>query len=174
MCDMCDGQSLDAHLDDVRDRIRRGGWALQGVEPGAEGHGWTYTVGLLASYDHPELVVVDDDLRRGGSLLDAMARAIRDGAVIEPGDRIDLDGARAEVVDVHPDHLAGDLLVTCRRLLGPGGGPDDLEAHQVVVHGDLPGGGRLPDIRLDRPVPGPPDRGSHLSARDVAARRWAR
>lgn len=154
MCDICNGTTIEQALADIRGHIRSVGWALQGVEPEPGIHGWTYTVGLLESYDHPELLVVDDDVARAGSILNVMGRAIRDGDVIAPGDPIDLGGTPSELIDIHPVHLTGGLMATWHNLHAPasGGLPLELEAYQLVVAGPLPGGELLPAVRLDDPT----------------------
>lgn len=155
MCDICDGKTHEQVEAETRGHIRRLGWALQGVEPSAGCHGWVYTIGLLDSYDHPELVLIDDDWARGGSLLNVLGRAVRDGDIFQPGDRIDLGERWAEVIDVHPDHLTSDVLAVWHNVRGSGSDllPLEPEAYQVVVHGPLPDGDVLPDVRLDRPGP---------------------
>ncbi len=173
MCDICDGKTHDQVEAETRGHIRRLGWALRGVEPSPESHGWVYTIGLLDSYDHPELVLVDDDWARGGALLNVLGRAVRDGDILQPGDTIDLGERWAEVIDVHPEHLFSDVLALWYNVRGPGSGllPLDPEAYQVVVHGTLPDGDVLPDVRLDRPGP---VLGRHrpAGAEERAAARW--
>lgn len=153
MCDICNGTSFEQFLLDVIDDIRTTGWHVSGVEPELGRNGWAYTVGLMDSYDHPELVIVDDDWTRGAWILNALGKAVRDGAVFAPGERIHLGAAHAEIVDVHPVHRAGDLMGTWHTVHAPGSDtlPLDLEAHQLVVHGPLPDGATLPDVRLDQP-----------------------
>lgn len=172
MCDICDGKTYEQAVAETRDRIRRVGWGLQGVEPAPGIPGWTYTIGLLASYDHPELLLVDDELGRAGSILNAMGRAVRDGDIIEPGDNIDLGGCRAGVVDIHPDHLSGGVLAAWHSVhTVPGGEPFELEACQVVVHDPLPGGDRLPQVRLDLPGSALGRTGPNRAQRRAVARR---
>jgi hypothetical protein len=105
MCDICNGRTPDRAIADLRAFIRRTGWGVQGVEPDPGSPGWAYTIGLLTSYDHPELLIVDHDIGRGAQILNSLAWNIRDGSIIEPGDAIDLGGCRAEVIDIHPHHL---------------------------------------------------------------------
>lgn len=172
MCDICNGKTYEQVEAETRDRVRQLGWAVQGVQP-SDGHpGWAYTVGLLDSYDHPELVVVDDDWARGASLLNALGRAVRDGAIFEPGDAIDLCGSRAEVIDVHPDHLASNVMAMWHNIRGPGSGllPLDLEAYQLVARDPLPDGDVLPDVRLGGPGPVLGVTGPNRAERRAAAR----
>ncbi len=156
MCEMCDGKSFQQVLDDTRDHVRRFGWAVRGVEPEPTRPGWVYTVGLLDSYEHPELVVFDDDWSRGASLLNALGRAVRDGEELVPGDHIALGaGASAHIVDVHPDHLATELFAMWHnvRQVGTVTPPEELAAHQVVLLHPEPGQHGPGELRLDRPAP---------------------
>jgi hypothetical protein len=159
MCEMCDGKSFHQVLDDTRDHVRRFGWAVRGVQAEEGRPGWVITVGLLDSYEHPELVVFDDDWFRGASLLNALGRAVRDGEELVPGDHLGLGpGAAAHVVDVHPDHLGTEVFAMWHnvRRVGTVTPPDELLAHQVVLlHPEA--GQQGPDgIRLDRPAPPAP------------------
>lgn len=173
MCDICNGMTQDHLVDRTRGHIESTGWALQGVEPDAGGPGCVYSIGLLSSYDHPELLIVDDDVARGASLLNALGRAIRDGAIIEPGDELDLGGCEAELIDIHPTHLRDGLMAMwdVAGHHGPDGEPLELEAYQVLVPGPMPGGDRLPDVRLDGPGPALSGAGPNRAARRAGARR---
>ena len=61
MCLECDGYSHDAALHALDLRIRVHGWTL--LQVGDESSAFTYTVGLLESYGHPELIILD--VKRG-------------------------------------------------------------------------------------------------------------
>jgi hypothetical protein len=67
MCALCDGKSIEQLWEDFHGFIRRGGWALQGVEVSRHARPWVYTIGLVENYRHPELIAVDDDVRAQGS-----------------------------------------------------------------------------------------------------------
>ena len=53
-------KTFEENADNLRDIVRRRGWAVLMVEPPPGGVGWAYTIGLHLSYGHPELLVVDD------------------------------------------------------------------------------------------------------------------
>lgn len=153
MCDICDGKTFEATLTDILDHVRTTGWALSGVESEPDQTGWAYTIGLMDSYDHPELVIVDDDWARGASILNSLGRAVRDGEAFVAGDLVRLGTTHAELVAIHPVHLAGDLMGMWHNVRMPGNDALalSLEAYQLVVHGPLPDGGVLPAVRLDDP-----------------------
>lgn len=79
---MCDGAS-SAEVDQwLQATIERVGWALMGVEDGRS-VGWTYTIGLVDRFDHPELVVVGMG-SAAGHLLNEL------GLRVEAGERLDV------------------------------------------------------------------------------------
>lgn len=171
MCDICDGRTLADTLDHTDDIVRRVGWALQAVEPAPGSPGWVYTIGLLTSYDHPELVLVDDDVARAASLLNAAGREVRDGALFEPGDHFDLGRTGVEVVNIHPVHLQAGAMAVWVALHQQG--PDDrppLEAYQLWVDERPPEGSGGSGIRLDSPIPVLGASGLNRAARRSASR----
>lgn len=176
MCDICNGRTPDQAIADLRAFIRRTGWGVQGVEPDPGSPGWAYTIGLLTSYDHPELLIVDHDIGRGAQILNSLAWNIRDGSIIEPGDAIDLGGCRAEVIDIDPHHLHNGTMAVWPRIHPPmpGGESPELEAYQVVALDPLPDGKRLPDVRLDVRHPVLGGNGPNRAQRRAARRRRTR
>lgn len=90
------------------------GFAVQVVEPGAGVEGWCYSVGLLETVGHPDLVVIDMEPETQQELLGMLGRAIVAGeSVTELLEAIDV-----ELVPVHPKNLDGDLLVSWWRRNG--------------------------------------------------------
>ncbi len=108
MCLHCEGFS-EEEIERSQDlTIRIHGWLLQSVSD-EEGVGWSYTVGLTESYGHPELICLD-------IALDDQVQVIRWLAdqVVATG-RIDADAPQRgciELLPVHRDHLATDLIAT--------------------------------------------------------------
>jgi hypothetical protein len=110
MCSICDGKTLEENIDDLRDIVRRCGWAVVMVEPPPGGVGLAYTIGLHVGYRHPELLVVDDDVHRAHRHLNELGRRVRDGEVLSPDTVVPLGPARAELLAVHEVHARSDMV----------------------------------------------------------------
>ena len=124
--------------------IRTFGWQLLQI---TDTNPWSYTIGLLESYDHPELMIT-------GLEFDVQNRVIRKIVdSIETTGSVDhafLEREGVTLVDVHPRHLAGDWFGTWsnfyERLPPPGSflqivPPSDwfCECHQhSMPHFELP------------------------------------
>ena len=142
-------QALDLH-------IRIHGWVLQQVQDVATA--WCYTIGLIESYQHPELVLmdVDPELQRGLMTQLVEGIATSGGLTNELLSRL---GVRC--VQVHQDHLRSDLFASWANRYGrfPQPGeilqvllPDDAycECHTSAQRrldrpGPLPSGPRAPN-----------------------------
>lgn len=109
MCALCDGKSIEQLWEDFHGFIRRGGWALQGVEASRHDRPWVYTIGLVENYRHPELIAVGDDVRAQGSLLNAIGDHVKQGALFVVGDRLDLGGYEVEFGAVDPSYVSQGL-----------------------------------------------------------------
>ena len=86
--------------------IRTFGWQLTQI---TDTNPWSYTIGLLESYDHPELMVTGLELE----LQNVVIRKIVDS--IEKTGNVDhafLEDEGFTLVEVHPNHLAGDWFGT--------------------------------------------------------------
>ncbi|MBA2427455.1 MAG: DUF4262 domain-containing protein [Actinobacteria bacterium] len=77
MCMMCEGASLDDVRFHIHGLIEGSGWAVIPVEGNTPYRSWAYTVGLVQTFDHPELVVVGLDPLAAGRLLNSIGDAIR-------------------------------------------------------------------------------------------------
>ncbi len=86
--------------------IRTVGWQLTQI---TDTNPWSYTIGLLESYGHPELMVT-------GLALDTQSVTIRQiVSLIKKTGRVDqavLEREGVTLVEVHPNHLAGDWFGT--------------------------------------------------------------
>jgi hypothetical protein len=102
MCVICDGESFDSYAFRTLETIDRVGWSLVGVEAGPRGVGWTYTVGLSPTFDHPELVVVDLGGSDASLLLDTLGRAIEDGEEFDVGHTAEIGDHLFTFGWVHP------------------------------------------------------------------------
>jgi len=90
-------------------QIRVHGWALVQVKD--ESTTWCYTVGLLEHFDHPELALIDVDLEFGSRLMTELVEGVTTRGVVSPW-LLRREGLRC--IEVHPDHLRGDLFGTGR------------------------------------------------------------
>lgn len=85
-------------------QIRVHGWSLAQIDD--DPAPFSYTVGLLESYGHPELVILDV----GGSLQQTLLRRLVAGIAADgrlPTALLAATGVRC--VEVHPDHLHAEL-----------------------------------------------------------------
>jgi hypothetical protein len=141
------------------------GWALVQV---GEGSGcYCYTVGLVENYGHPELTILDVDVPFQRSYIDDLV-----GGLIAEGE-VPIGLIRqlgVELVEVHADHLRGELFATWANRYGRF--PASGEVLQVVP----PAGAfcaRHAHLirRLDRPGSTSPPRGPNRAERRRQARR---
>jgi hypothetical protein len=149
MCWQCDhpDNTPEDYLDELRETIRKHGWAVQYVDD--DRRPFAYTVGLHHR-GLPELLVTGLAPQRAAWLLNTFAKRAMTGSRPAPGDQVSLPaGTRLEVVAVaHPDaHLYLAIAIE-----GP-----EIEAVQLVWADDR---GRWPwapgfdDGRRPQPVLG--------------------
>jgi hypothetical protein len=123
MCSICDGFSLDEVLARCAAVITHEGFVLQGVgDPAGDAHGpgWVYTVGLLDSAGHPELIIAGAPLEPSAQLLHQLGVAVLDGARFEIGDTIAVGSEVARVGTVHPIQFRNDTFATWHNLASEG------------------------------------------------------
>ncbi len=147
-------------------QIRVHGWVVMQISDGPDDEAFSYTVGLLENFGHPELIVVDVDRRYQHGLLNALAQGVAANG------RLMLDqpatlGVRC--VEVHPNHLHGEYFGTWANRYGHLPHPGDVL--QVL----LPDGAycecHAPMVRrLDRPDRTQPPR-SHMNRAQRRAQR---
>src|SRR5438270_10616514 len=102
MCEMCNGKTESEVLLDLGEKIRRNGYALQGVEGGASEPSWVYTIGLLDHLDHPELIVAGPEAERSAAIIVDAVALIEEGIPIVGGGAVRIDGLSFKTVEVHP------------------------------------------------------------------------
>ena len=76
MCVICDGGSEEELLSDEFVRIALHGFVMVAVEPAPT---WAYTIGLLQSFDHPELVVTGLPDDSAAHVMTGVVDRIREG-----------------------------------------------------------------------------------------------
>jgi hypothetical protein len=110
MCSMCNGETIEESFAFLGDTIDRVGWALQGVDAGSPGRSWAYTIGLIESYDHPELIVTGVDLAVAERMLNTMSKQVARGDRYEPGEVVEFGNGDvvARILGVHVSHFHTD------------------------------------------------------------------
>jgi hypothetical protein len=99
MCALCDGTSQEELMELTRERIAAYGFTMLFVESPTP---WTYTVGLVEAYGHPELVVTGLGPEEGMRLLTAVAERVRLGDRFDGSHGgVDLRGLFARFGAVH-------------------------------------------------------------------------
>lgn len=96
---MCDGGTVEEWLEETRQRIDRQGFTMVSVGGGKSS--WTYTIGLVESLDHPELVVTGLGGEYEQSLIGDVVAHIKNGERFEIGDTA-LHGVPLRIGHVHP------------------------------------------------------------------------
>ena len=86
--------------------IRTYGWQLQLV---TDTNPWSYTIGLLESYGHPELMVAGLKVDTQNMMLRKIVSAIEQTGSVD--DEF-LESEGVTLVEVHPNHLASDWFGT--------------------------------------------------------------
>jgi hypothetical protein len=104
MCLECDGYSFEEAMQALDLQITVHGWALMQVE--GDGEAWSYTIGLLENFGHPELTVLDMELGYQRGYINTLVDDIVESGEISPLTIMELG---VECVEVHPEHLRSDL-----------------------------------------------------------------
>lgn len=85
MCFICDGGTEEEWAARTRDRIREFGFTMVAVGSGTRS--WTYTIGLLETFGHPELVVTTLAAQSAFGLINGMVDRIRSGERFDASSR---------------------------------------------------------------------------------------
>lgn len=134
MCFICDGGTHDEYDAIVAANIEKSGWHLTGVEASGHNPGWVYSIGLIESFGHPELIVMGD------CCMQCAAAQINDlGRLIKAGTHCTVDsavcaghpGGPARFGPVHGAHWK-DRLGTWLNYYAPLGLPFQPSALQVI------------------------------------------
>jgi hypothetical protein len=100
MCRICDGATRDQLNEEAATEIAVNGYMLQGVGD-SEHSPWVYSVGLLDSSFHPELIVPGVSPEVSAPILRKLADAIFAGQGFKPGASAVIDGTRLRFGEVH-------------------------------------------------------------------------
>jgi hypothetical protein len=109
MCVICNGGSIEDVVNRLHAQIVTRGFAI--VPVGALEKGWAYTIGLINSKDHPELVIAGHPLERAVNVIDDLGAAVLAGDRLDTaGDHLVFHGVHIGTRPVHERHLRSDLL----------------------------------------------------------------
>ena len=133
MCLMCEGKTEAEMIAAWAESIDREGWMALSVEGKAPG--WTYSLGLQWSFDHPELIVTHPDGAKAADLLRHAVDEIQEGRRFVPGSRIETPcGATARFEAVHHGNLGGEWFGRWPHVAAACGvGTMSLRAVQAIV-----------------------------------------
>ncbi len=108
----CDGfseEEIERH-DDLCIQVH--GFLMQQVyEQPRDERSWTYTIGLIENFGHPELLCVQISANTQAELVHALGTAVVENGELPAEALQDLD---VELRPVHEDHLDGDLVASWR------------------------------------------------------------
>jgi Domain of unknown function (DUF4262) len=138
MCEICDGATYEELFARYADIIRVAGFIVITV---AGARGWSYSIGLLDSADHPELIAVGGASAPRARMVHGLATKALEGEHFHAGDTIDLGGSRiARVGMVHPIHFELETFAMWQNLADVG-----------AIHRHRPRGVQvlLPGVLLD-------------------------
>lgn len=100
---------MDLDDDDRRTlgHIERVGWALICIEPDQEGPGFVYSVGMMHTLDHPEIIMFGLDIDLMASVINGMGEEIRAGRRFDEDGLYDglLEGCACKCVAVDDRHF---------------------------------------------------------------------
>jgi hypothetical protein len=153
MCLQCDGYSFEEAMQALDLQIRVHGWALVQVRDDDDGTVWSYTIGLVENFGHPELTMIDVEPEHQAHVIRSLADGIAASGQLPPTFVV---AERVRLVDVHPDHVRSDLFATWANRYGSHPKPGLMM--QVLLPDDAfcechVGAGR----KLDQPGPLPPN-----------------
>jgi hypothetical protein len=143
MCEICDGATYEELFARYAEMIRVAGFMVMSVEGP---RGWSYTIGLLDSADHPEVIAVGGAPDARARLVHSIATKALDGEHFHAGDTIDLGESRiARVGMVHPIHFELETFAMWQNLAEVGA----IHRHrpravQVLLPGSLLDGAAQP------------------------------
>jgi hypothetical protein len=135
MCVMCKGATREEFFRCLQRQIADRGFTVMSIGTRLENKGWAYTIGLIDSKDHPELVVAGYPLGRAAGILRQLGAAVVAGDRLDlPGDHLVFYGAEIGARAVHERHLQGGLMATWHSYYDSVGRYDlVLRAVQIVL-----------------------------------------
>ena len=101
MCVLCDGGTFEDLFDGYTKLIDEHGFTMVGVFGGVRS--WLYTIGLLATFGHPELVVTGLDAESATGLVAGLVERIRRGESFDASSHETMFAERpVRFASVHP------------------------------------------------------------------------
>jgi hypothetical protein len=111
MCAICRGATTEEVFLGLHLQIVDRGFAIVTIGTRAENKGWAYTIGLIDSTKHPELVVAGYPLGHAVDVLDELGAAVMAGVRLDsPGDHLVLRCTEIGTRLVHERHLQEGLM----------------------------------------------------------------
>ena len=110
MCDLCDGADYDDVYSKMHKLISTHGFTVMRVGRHDSAPGLAYTIGLVDSFDHPELVVAGLPLDEAAGVLSALGSCVAGGDRLDSPGRHGLNGTPIAVVPVHTRQLDSGLM----------------------------------------------------------------
>jgi len=110
MCVMCNGGTIEDLFRILDLQIIDRGFAIVPISTRTENKGWVYTIGLIDSKEHPELVVAGYPLDLAIDVVDQLGTAVIAGDRVDPTARLAVNGLEIGARSVHERHLRGDLI----------------------------------------------------------------
>jgi hypothetical protein len=135
---MRNGATREEYVRRLHLQIVDRGFTIIQVGTRTENKGWAYTIGLIDSRDHPELVVAGYRLDRAAAVLNQLGTAITAGDRLDiPGDHLVFLGTEIGARPVHERHLEGGLIASWRSYYDSVGRYDLVpKALQIVLPDD--------------------------------------
>jgi len=97
---------MDKSEKKVIDGIRQFGWHIINVTEDENGPGFSYSIGLFKTFNHPEILIVGLKLELSQILINNIGYDIKNGRIYESGQFYDgiLDNFKCSMVNVSPDY----------------------------------------------------------------------
>jgi Domain of unknown function (DUF4262) len=148
MCVMCNEGNIEDVFRILHLQIVDRGFAIVPVGTRTENKGWAYTIGLIDSKDHPELIVAGYPLDRAVDVIYELGAAVMAGDRLGSPGRLAIHGFEIGARAVDERHLRGDLIAGWHFYYDTLGRYDLVPRALQVV---LPDGGRCFEHQTTQP-----------------------
>lgn len=126
----------------MREDIRDGNFNVAALVADQSSCDWAYSIGLSASFGHPELLIVGMEASLAGMVVESLGRAVAGGLTIESGQAIEAaDSLILEACSVDPLWLGQGAWFDLGREVMLGWGerwPETLQLLWADADGDIP------------------------------------
>jgi hypothetical protein len=98
-----DGGADSTYMQWILTQVAATGWAVPGVPGDGGTPPWAYSVGLWASYGHPDIAIFGRPLTQLAAIAKTLCRRVADEDFLSAGDEIDdACASRLAIRDIHP------------------------------------------------------------------------